>query len=169
MTQPDVVSIDFNRLQGIVTPPAVSYRPQTIGWYVVGAVLLLVIAWVVSRVVAYRRANRYRRAALDELIVIEQRLTGKDRSKALVELDALVKRVALTAYPRERVASLSGAAWLSFLDATFHGTRFSAGDGKALADLPYQSAGQREQFAARNAAALVTLVRQWIRGHRVPA
>ena len=169
MTQPDVITLDFNRLQDIVVPPAVSYRPQTIGWYAIGAILLLLIIWIGSRIVAHRRATRYRRAALDELVVIEQRLTGSDRSAALVDLDALVKRVALVAYSRQRVASLSGAAWLSFLDTTFHGTGFSAGEGKALADLPYQSARQREQLAADKAAALVALVRRWIRGHRVPA
>jgi hypothetical protein len=169
MTQPDVITLDFNRLQDIVVPPAVSYRPQTIGWYVVGAILLLLVAWLGSRIIAHRRATRYRRVALEELVAIEQRLTEGERSTALVDLNALVKRVALVAYPRDRVASLSGAAWLSFLDATFHGTGFSAGDGKALADLPYQSAGQREQFAGDHARALVALVRRWIRGHRVPA
>src|SRR5262249_55582346 len=160
---------DFNQLQDIVVPPVVSYRPQTIGWYAAGAILLLLVAWIVSRIVAKRRASRYRRAALDELIVIEQRLTQGDRSAALVDLDALVKRVALVAYPRARVASLSGRAWLSFLDATFHGDAFSAGEGSPLADLPYLSAGQREQFATTHATALVTLVRRWIRGHRLPA
>ena len=59
------------------------------------------------------------------------------RGTDLSSLPALVKRTALAAYPRERVASLSGEAWLEFLDRTGGTREFTDGAGRLLIDLAY--------------------------------
>lgn len=166
--QPPVPTVDLTRLHDLALPTPVSYAPATAGWYVLGALLVLAFVWIVLRWRAHRRAGRYRRAALAELATIEARLKGDGRAAAIVELDVLVKRVALAAYPRSDVAALSGDAWLAFLDRSSGGSTFSAGDGRALADLPYASKGERAAVPPERAAALAAMVRNWIRSHRVP-
>ena len=87
-------------------PPPVSYAPETAGWWILLAALLLaalLLAW------RWRRswtANRYRREALAELAALE---AGPGGAALLPEL---VKRTALAAAPREKVAALSGEKWL---------------------------------------------------------
>ena len=59
-------------LQELPLPPPVSYVPQTIGWVIVAAVLGVIAALIVWRVVRHRRLNAYRREALAELELIER-------------------------------------------------------------------------------------------------
>jgi len=58
-------------LQEIPLPPPVSYVPQTIGWAIVGALLVAALIYMSWRMFRRYRANAYRRAALAELAVIE--------------------------------------------------------------------------------------------------
>jgi hypothetical protein len=164
--QPPEPTVDLARLHDIVIPQAISYAPTTIGWYIVGALLLMVIAWLAAYMIRRRRASRYRREALAELTRIERRVQGTDGGEALTDLDVLLKRVALAAYPRVDVASLSGEAWLRFLDRSANTTQFSTGHGRALADLPYATAGDR-RTAGADGLALAAVARAWIRNHHV--
>jgi hypothetical protein len=145
----------LDRLHDIATPPPVFWWPPAPAWYALGAimvVLLVVLAW---RVVAWRLRNRYRRAALAELAELEA-TAGEPR--ILAALAELVKRVALAAFPRERVASLSGVDWLVFLDASARTNAFTHGPGRILESV-YECGANRadpELFAA---------VRHWIKYH----
>ena len=71
----------------------------------------------------------------------------------------LIKRTALSAYPRSEVAHLHGSEWAAFL-------RQSAGNdqvvGNAAADLA--SAAYRANTDGRN---LIDPARRWIKVHRV--
>ncbi len=153
------------RLEGlhdIAMPEPVSWMPQTIGWYVVGAVI---VGLVVSAAVAYyrrRRANRYRRAALAELADIEATLDDPAKqSAALGAIPILVKRVALSFTPREAIASLTGDPWLQWLDASYGGTEFSRGVGRLLPQMAYRPTDVRQDEITD----LVALLRQWIQQH----
>lgn len=144
----------------IALPPPVSLWPQT--WTSRIAIALVLVALVVAlwRLVHSWRANRYRREALSELNEIGQRLDARE-AQGLAELSMLVRRTALSAFPRTTIAPLAGPAWLAFLDRSYGGQEFSQGVGRLLASAPYQrSAPDPEQLRA-----LAALVRQWIRGH----
>ena len=80
----------------------------------------------------------------------------------LDELPGLLKRVALVAYPRIDVASLTGDAWLGFLDGTLGTTDFSQGPGRVLPELAYAS----PDVSDKDAAELLKLSASWIRHHR---
>jgi hypothetical protein len=131
----------LEKLREIVLPPPVSWAPQTIGWYVLFGIAMFVTGrWVYRRLQGFRK-NRYRRLALDELMVIERQLRQPDRrAEALAEIPVLLKWTALAAFPRSEVASLSGQKWLAFLDKTIKEKHFTEGEGRFL---------QRQVQAAR--------------------
>ena len=143
-------------------PPHVSLWPQT--WPARITVALLLAGTIVAgwRFARYWHANRYRRAALAELRQVTQTL-GADAApnQLATQLSVLVRRTALAAFPREQVASLSGSAWLAFLDRTSGGTDFSRGAGRWLASAPYA----RNEPDDSQRDALIDLTRHWIRGH----
>ena len=164
---PDPTSLD--RLHDIVAPPPVQWWPPAPGWYwVLGfflscVLVLLVLAWV------RRQRNRYRREALAEVARQEPALREPaTRAAALGALAEVLKRAALTAFPREQVANLNGPVWFEFLNRTGSTTEFGQGSGAIL---------ERAAYDARIAAALdeprtgelVSLVRHWLAHHRVEA
>ncbi|QDL90406.1 DUF4381 domain-containing protein [Paroceanicella profunda] len=133
-------------------PPPVAMTPQTWGWGALLALVLLALAWLAWRTWRHRRANAYRRAALAELAA-----AGDDPAR----IAGILRRTALAAWPRTRVASLTGPDWLAFLDAT-GGTGFVDGPGAALARAPYRD-GQAP------VPGLGDLAAGWVRRHRVEA
>lgn len=139
-------------LEPVPQPDTVSMLPQTAGWIWLGLFGLIGIGIAVWRAVLWRKQTAYRRAALKEL---------KTFSEDPDQLASLVRRTALSAYPRAEIASLHGRDWLSFLDSTYDGSAFLDGPGKCLADSPYRkevsTAGAKEA------------VRIWIKTHRKEA
>lgn len=165
-TQPEALQA----LHDIVIPGPVSWIPQTVGWLVLGLLILAALVRWGAR--AYRRwqANRYRGAAMSELIRL-QGLAGEpsSRTRALRELPVLVKRTALSFSPREEVASLAGEAWLDFLDRTWAGNAFTQGGGRRLLDLDYRSEAFLEALSEAEREALFALVGRWISRHSAAA
>lgn len=108
------MSDPLDKLHDFYQPPAPAWTPQTVGWYVLFVIVEILVLWTAVHQMRKWFANRYRRAALRQLDLVSAN-----------EFSALLKRTALAAWPRERVASLSGAEWLKFLneaagDETFH-------------------------------------------------
>ncbi|MBN9085288.1 MAG: DUF4381 domain-containing protein [Reyranella sp.] len=134
---------DLSNLRDIVVPPDVSFWPPAPGWWAVGAVCAVAAGVAVAAAARHRRRNAYRREALRALTTAE----GAD-------ISTILKRAALAAFPREQVASLSGAAWLAFLDRT-GGTAFA---NTALLEMTYGGRGDRD--------AAVAQARRWIERHR---
>lgn len=157
LTLPELLA----RLADVITPEAVSYIPQTTAWYVLAAVLLLVFSAVSWRLAAQYRANRYRREALAALIEIERQSATNNNCEAQVA--ALLRRTALSTYPRASVASLHGDTWLVFLDHSYGGKEFSDGPGRVIADTPYQPA---HLPSSHDRAGLLQVARNWVREHR---
>ena len=156
MEQDAAQPVDNDSLIGLIEqltepaePPPIPMIPLTWGWAVLAALVLAALAYAVRRGIRHRRANAYRRAALALLDG-----AGDDPAR----LAAILRRTALAAYPRVKVASLSGQEWLQFLDAQVGGTAFSTGAGRGLATEPYRPTGPDPQ--------LRPLVAQWIRKHR---
>src|SRR6516162_10911521 len=98
---------DLSQLHDFYQPAPPSWMPQTVGWYVVFAILTALLLWFCIRVLQRWIKNRYRRDALREL-----QLTPVDR------LSEILKRTAMVTWPRERAASLTGARWITFLHDT---------------------------------------------------
>ena len=156
------------QLADVAVPAPVSWMPQTIGWQVLGVLLViaaLVAAW---RMVRRYLRNRYRREALAEMRALEQRWEGTadGAAKLLAALPPLLKRCALAAWPREEVAGLSGQRWVDFMQAR-------AGSAQAgirqlaplLCELEYRDADALAKLDAQQLRAVLDASRQWIVGH----
>jgi hypothetical protein len=164
MAAEDVPGLE--KLHEILLPDPVGWIPQTIGWYVVFGLILVVAGWWVYGRFRRFQKNRYRRFALAELAVIERELQQPEkRAKALAEIPVLVKWTALSAFQRSDVAALTGENWLAFLDQTMGGTEFTQGVGRLLPELAYVPARRGAQLPDESINDLLRLVRRWIEVH----
>jgi hypothetical protein len=129
-------------------PPPPSWWPPAPGWWGVAALCLLVPVLVMAWRYFYRRARRpsARSAALLEL----GHIRAQPQSDVAARIQRLLRRYALTVFGPDRVAPLSGEAWLDFL--TRHGgDQFAGEHGRALLRAAYgdaASAGQQESWLA---------------------
>jgi hypothetical protein len=149
----DPASLD--RLHDIVAAEAAPWWPPAPGWWLIAALVgVWVIAGVWALIARYRR-DAYRRVALTEL----ERLQAAGDAAGLA---TLLKRVALSAFPREQVASLCGTAWLAFLDRTGATDAFTRGPGRSIEEAAFTR-------GAKPDAALFDAARRWILTHRAGA
>lgn len=144
-------------LRDIHAAPPPALWPPAPGWWVLAALLLAVL--LVLAVWGSRRYRVYRqkRLIMAELEQLTRRYTDDHGSGFVTEVSTLLRRVALRRYARTRVASLTGSAWLRFLDETGGEGEFEKGVGRVLETGPYQPHGSDVP-----AAELLALVRLWV-------
>ena len=140
-------------LRDIVVPPPVPFWPPAPGWWVIGAGAPRRTGDRLPARIQAWRANAYRREALREL----------SRLPDPAGLLPLLKRAAMVAYGRDAVASLTGTAFLAFLDRTGATTAFTTGPTAHLAQRIYAPDTRIPADAADRAR---TDARDWLRRHR---
>ena len=146
-------------LRDIHLPAPIGGWPPAPGWWLLLfgiPVLALLLVWLWR----FLRRETPKKLALRELESIAND-RGDSEGKAR-RLAILLRRTALSVYPREEVAGLVGEAWLAFLDAPLQRKPvwrkgFSAGPGRMLLEAPYR----RE--APADLDALFALSREWIK------
>jgi LPXTG-motif cell wall-anchored protein len=144
-------------LRGYHLPDAVSWWPPAPGWWLLAGLLVLaagVAAWLFVR---RRRRRAALRAALAELDALTGELAALDPADFARRLSRLLRRYALTRYPRREVAGLTGEAWLRFLDTHGDAQVFTRGRGRLLQEAPYRPSA--DAAALRDLAAVS---RDWI-------
>jgi len=157
----------LEKLHEILLPDPVSWMPQTIGWYAVFGLIVVIMGWWVYGRFRRFRKNRYRRLALAELGVIERELHQPEkRTRALAEIPVLVKRTALAAFPRSEVAGLSGEKWFAFLDKTLGEKGFTGNVGRLLPELAYAPGPRISKLPDEKIGKLIQLIRQWTQAHK---
>jgi hypothetical protein len=146
------------QLRGYHLPEPVSWWPPAPGWWLLALLLLLAIGAAVRLFLVHRRRGAARRNARRELQALRNAHTaGGDDTALVCGLSRLLRRFALARFPRERVAGLTGEAWIQFLDRYAADNVFTQGAGRALADAPYRT------DAPLPAAELTAVVEQWIK------
>jgi hypothetical protein len=144
----------LDKLHDFYQPPPPAWTPQTAGWYIVFTIVGLLLLWGVLHFIRGWTANRYRREALREL------------AAAPVDgISALLKRAALSAWPREKVAPLSGDAWLRFLSASGGDDSFRCSPGMHVEEIALTPSA----LSSEEEDALRKIAERWIRRHRVQA
>jgi Domain of unknown function (DUF4381) len=144
----------LEKLRDYYQPVPPSWRPQTIGWYVLFAIVALSLLWLAGSMIRGWFKDRYRREALQELATATPG-----------QFSALLKRTALCAWPREKVASLSGEAWLDFLNGAVGRNLFQSTPGNLIEEIAFHE----NKASPDEEQALRAFVAEWIRRHRVQA
>ncbi len=87
-----------------------SYWPLPIAFWVVATLLLALIS-----AIAVWTWRRYQRDAAKREALTSLALLTQSGTPAIAELNVLLRRTALSYYPRDTIAPLQGNAWLSWL------------------------------------------------------
>ena len=156
LSQPELGSA-LSDLRDIHLPAEPGWWPPAPGWWLLTALCILAVISVARywRRTLQRRGPR--REALQQLAAIRDRWQAAPQSGSVPpELSVLLRRVALSRFPRSSVAALNGEQWLSFLDQTGETEEFSSGAGAILASGPYRPDG------ATDTVPLFDLAQRWI-------
>ncbi len=152
----------LNRLRDIHLPDPVSWWPLAPGWYVLAALMAILLIVAAYQFLQWRRWQKPKRAAL-KLLEEYQLQANNPNNNALISarISELLRRVALVYYPREQVAGLSGEDWLDFLNHSSRNLSFSP-VRELLLEAPYSS------LPPSSLTPLFNRARAWIKQRRKP-
>ncbi|PMN90581.1 DUF4381 domain-containing protein [Enterovibrio norvegicus] len=132
--------------------------PLAWGWWLVIAATLAVIIMIVMWLRARAKKTRAQKEALQTLNTVT----------SLADMNALLKRAALSYFNREHVAGLTGAAWLRFLDAQCPDKHSRDKDGfLAHQDLWQKGIFSKEGLSDSELATCKALTENWLK-HALP-
>lgn len=146
-------------LKDLHLPEAISWFPPAIGWWLV-AILLLLTVWFLYWL--YKRFTRKTAFKIARQLLTNIKDSPMDNAQKLAELSAWLRRVAITIAPREQTASLTGQAWLTFLDSSLKDSPFTTGVGRCLADAPYRPTAPSETEISQ----LISLCENWLKAQK---
>ena len=151
-------------LRDIHLPDPISWWPLAPGWWFVLAAIVLIIAGVfLFRYYLKKQALRKTVAAELESICAQHK---KDNNALVLvqSLSILLRRACISFYPRSEVASLTGDAWLKFLDDSMSDSNcqntFHSEHGRLLATAPYLAENSKLDIDAEK---LIQLCENWLR------
>ncbi len=148
-------------LRDIHLPGDVGWWPPAVGWWILAAVAVGMLAFA-----AYRHARRYReRAAVKAIRRVLTRLeAGESPAACVQQISAVLRRFVMSVHaPDERVAGLTGSRWLEYLDSRWDRTAFSAGPGRELIVAPY---APPERVSTESVRTLAALCLDWVGAQR---
>ena len=157
----------LQNLNDIVLPAVVSWWPLATGWYFLLSLFGIVIMWLAYRSRQRWIAAQYRRTALHELQLLEVGIQSEaNRDRSLRQIPILLKRTALSAYPRNEVASLSGAPWFEFLNSKVTEPLFTGTTVTCLDSINYSN-GDLSSVDNQAVSVLLDVSRRWVKNHVV--
>lgn len=150
---------DLARLADIHAAAEPALWPPAFGWWLLAALVVVVLALLVRsglhRLAVIRRRRAWLRA-LDELAGRHD--PAQDPQGHLAALNRLFRAVALRAFPGTGCARLEGEAWVAFI-AGLLPEDIDAGPLAALAHGPYEARPEYDPAALRELAAV------WVERH----
>jgi len=147
----------LSNLKDIHLPPAISDWPPAPGWWIFAFIVFIAILlfgiWIWRR----NKNKKPKIEALKILKIIQNQYYKKDdQLKTLRKLSHLIRRISLTFYKKEVVASIHGYEWLEFLDKTGETTEFTKGAGSILGIEIYKKKPKVDMDS------LFPIVKKWI-------
>lgn len=148
-------------LRDIHIPEAISWWPPAIGWWILAVLIPLSLYLIfklyqrMTRKTALKSAKKQFKSLRDD-----QQLTKQEK---LVALSSLMRRTAVSLYPRAEVASLTGDEWLNFLDKSISNRGFNSDTGWLLTKGLYS-----RQDDSYYLAPLFNLCENWLNSQKEP-
>ncbi|WP_161957559.1 DUF4381 domain-containing protein [Mariprofundus sp. EBB-1] len=165
------------QLRDIHLPDAISWWPLAPGWWMLFALILIIIAalfyylrWrdIQKNKPIIFSTQQVMQAALLELTNIEkvhaetEALSDGQARQIVADISQLLRRCAVQLTQIDNnpnsVAGLTGDAWLSWLDERWDRHDFMQGVGRILIDAPYQNGFSQNDTLIE----LLTLCRDWL-------
>ncbi|MGI9201202.1 MAG: DUF4381 domain-containing protein [Woeseiaceae bacterium] len=126
-------------LRDLHLPDAIGWWPLAPGWWVVIALAVIGIVFLIRAWLRARSRSAARRFALRQLDKIVSQYEERKNPVAFgADLSELLRRTMLAYAPRLDVAGLTGEAWLQCLDSGLAQPVFSDGPGRQILELPYR-------------------------------
>lgn len=144
-------------LKDIHLPTTIGWWPPAIGWWLLAGLALLLLLglfWFYKRITRKSAVKTAKKL----LLALKQDQT-QDNVQKISQLSMLIRRVAISQFPRSETASLTGQAWLMFLDRSVKGTPFSEGIGRVLMDAPFRQTPPTDVDLAE----LIRLCEDWLK------
>lgn len=143
----------LEQLHDFYQPAPPSWHPQTLGAYVTLCILAILLIALAAFLWHRWKRNSYRREALRDLSQTDVR-----------HISELLKRTALSAWPREQVAALTGSEWLTFLNTSAEQAPFNSTVADEFETMAFSSSkpSREDEKTIRSAASV------WIKHHRAP-
>lgn len=159
----DVYGEDFGAermwgLKELAPPEPVGLWPLAGGWYVVAAILIVLLGFVFWRRYRAWKRNAYRRRGVALISAMSA------DPELLRQLPFLLRRTALLAHPRADVASLRGKEWIAWLNGVADRDVFSVSDASCFDAMVYQASFALPERPERQR--LIDGARQWMKYHR---
>ncbi len=147
-------------LRDIHLPAPISEWSLAVGWWITLALIpmLLWISFLVYRHLTGKTALKTAKKLLAQL----KQDSSKTVAEKLIEISALIRRVAISVAPREYCAGLTGQAWLEYLDKPLKNKDFSQGIGRCLTDVNYQ----RTPSLSVDIHELFKLTERWLKAQK---
>jgi len=141
-------------------PDPVLFRFETVGWYVLFTLLLILALFLLTKAVRGYLKNAYRRKAIELLGSIENAFRRDQDPACISDVMILLKQVSLTSYGRAQVAELSGLVWLEFLESKTSNTPFSE-----FNEVVHKALYQNRLDDHQKAQQLFSISKKWISKH----
>ena len=141
-------------------PDALRFSFETPGWYLLGGLLSLLAVLLFFKWLKRYRKNAYRREALRNLRIIEDKFYNQKDVLCLNDVLVLLKLVAIKAFGRQQVAQLHGKDWLEFLESKGKNTPFTHYKQHIVNTL-YDTI----EVDVKEKKALMELSKKWIKTH----
>ncbi len=146
-------------LRDIHLPEAIGWWPPAIGWWIL-VILTPLFFWFVFWL--YKRITRKTAVKTAKKILQNIKQDNEGDIDTLIALSELLRRVAISQAPRDEVASLTGKAWLEYLEKTVEGNPFTQGVGKVFADIHYQ----KQVTTDLDIATVIQLCETWLKAQK---
>ena len=147
-------------LRDIHLPDEINWWPLAIGWWITLA-LIPILLWI-SFLIYKRLTQKTAVKSAKKLLSALKQDETKTETEKLLDISALIRRVAMSVAPREECASLTGNAWLQYLDKSLKTPDFSQGVGQCLADINY-----RKNSENINLPELMDLTERWLKAQKI--
>lgn len=126
-------------LRDLHLPDPIGWWPLAPGWWMLIALVLVGLGWLLVRAWRIRRFNAPRRYAIQALATLEAEYLSHRNPVVLgQQLSELLRRGMLAYAPRHEVAGLTGERWLAWLDRGMPVPYFHTQGGRSLLALPYR-------------------------------
>ena len=149
----------LSQLKDIHLPETPSAWPLAIGWWMLIALLILMLVGLCYFIRRHLRIRKQKKMLFTEFSMLEEKLQQSPTKTVISETNILLRRMALLFYPNTKVASLTSSDWLEFLDKSGETQEFSQGAGRILIDAPYRSEDIEKEFKADK---LIALIHHWL-------